>query len=70
MSMDFTWDDVSEEEPKDELKMIGTLFGQKLYIDMTGCDPRIFDYAVRFHEEGLDNAEKLRKIRGIIETKI
>lgn len=50
------------------LKLIGTLFGQKMYIDMEGCDPRVFDHAERFWKEGQETAEKLRKIQEILKT--
>lgn len=48
------------------LKLIGTLFGQKMYIDMEGCDPRVFKHAERFFQEGVETADRLRKVKEII----
>jgi hypothetical protein len=58
-----------EETKKDENRLLGTLFGQDVKIDMSNCDPRTFDHAKDFFDNTLQTAEKLKEIIRILDNK-
>jgi len=49
-----------------DLRLLGKLFGRDIFIDLTDCDKRIFEHAERFLRTDKDNADKLRKIRELL----
>lgn len=55
---------------KKELKKLGRLFGQDVYIDMTDCDPRTFKHAEDFFNRTLKDAEAIRKIKEILSNEL
>jgi len=51
---------------KKDLKFLGNLFGQKLYVDMTNTDPRVLKYCKDFLDEQIKNADSIRKIKDLL----
>lgn len=49
-----------------DLKLLGKLFGRDIFIDLTDCDKRVFEHAERFFKTDVENAEKLLKIKEIL----